>query len=164
MASKSVADEIKKMKPFKIRDIEINPPLILSPMAGVTDYTFRRLMKRRGGVGLVVSEFISVEGLTRTIRNRNGKCVSTKRTPVCRPDFRRAARTNGARRGNGAGSRRGYSRRQLRLSRSESRQTRRRFGAFEGFAASGNYSQRLIKRDHDSSYAENARRFFRFDD
>ncbi|MBC7901389.1 MAG: tRNA dihydrouridine synthase DusB [Saprospiraceae bacterium] len=53
------------MKAFKIRDIEINPPLILSPMAGVTDYTFRRLIKRRGGVGLVVSEFISVEGLTR---------------------------------------------------------------------------------------------------
>ncbi|HKP70746.1 MAG TPA: tRNA dihydrouridine synthase DusB [Pyrinomonadaceae bacterium] len=53
------------MKPFKIRNIEIDPPLILSPMAGVTDYTFRRLIKRRGGVGLVVSEFISVEGLTR---------------------------------------------------------------------------------------------------
>ncbi len=53
------------MKHFKIRNIEINPPLILSPMAGVTDYTFRRLIKRRGGVGLVVSEFISVEGLTR---------------------------------------------------------------------------------------------------
>lgn len=53
------------MKPFKIRNIDIDPPLILSPMAGVTDYTFRRLIKRRGGVGLVVSEFISVEGLTR---------------------------------------------------------------------------------------------------
>lgn len=53
------------MKPFQIRDILIDPPLILSPMAGVTDYTFRRLIKRRGGVGLVVSEFISVEGLTR---------------------------------------------------------------------------------------------------
>jgi tRNA-dihydrouridine synthase len=53
------------MKPFNIRNIEINPPLTLSPMAGVTDYIFRRLIKRRGGVGLVVSEFISVEGLTR---------------------------------------------------------------------------------------------------
>jgi tRNA-dihydrouridine synthase len=53
------------MKPFKIRNIEINPPLILSPMAGVTDYSFRRLIKRRGGIGLTVSEFISVEGLTR---------------------------------------------------------------------------------------------------
>src|ERR687885_2493312 len=53
------------MKPFKIRDIEIKPPLILSPMAGVTDISFRRLLKRRGGIGLTVSEFISVEGLTR---------------------------------------------------------------------------------------------------
>ncbi len=53
------------MRPFRIRNIEINPPMILSPMAGVTDFIFRRLIKRRGGVGLVVSEFISVEGLTR---------------------------------------------------------------------------------------------------
>lgn len=53
-------------KPFKIRDIEINPPLILSPMAGVTDISFRRLLKQRGGIGLTVSEFISVEGLTRS--------------------------------------------------------------------------------------------------
>jgi nifR3 family TIM-barrel protein len=52
-------------EPFKIRDIEINPPLILSPMAGVTDISFRRLLKRCGGIGLTVSEFISVEGLTR---------------------------------------------------------------------------------------------------
>ena len=55
-----------EVKPFKIRDVEINPPLILSPMAGVTDVSFRRLLKRRGGVGLSVSEFISVEGLTRS--------------------------------------------------------------------------------------------------
>ncbi|HEX8282490.1 MAG TPA: tRNA dihydrouridine synthase DusB [Pyrinomonadaceae bacterium] len=53
------------MKPFKIRDVEISPPLVLSPMAGVTDVPFRALLKRRGGIGLTVSEFISVEGLTR---------------------------------------------------------------------------------------------------
>ena len=53
------------MKPFNIGNIEINPPLVLSPMAGVTDYSFRRLLKRRGGVGMTVSEFISVEGMTR---------------------------------------------------------------------------------------------------
>ena len=35
-------------------------------MAGVTDISFRRLLKRRGGIGLTVSEFISVEGLTRS--------------------------------------------------------------------------------------------------
>src|ERR687884_668713 len=54
-----------QIKPFKIRDVQINPALVLSPMAGVTDVSFRRLLKRRGGVGLSVSEFISVEGLTR---------------------------------------------------------------------------------------------------
>ncbi|MCW5959697.1 MAG: tRNA dihydrouridine synthase DusB [Pyrinomonadaceae bacterium] len=53
------------MKPFKIKNISIDPPLVLSPMAGVTDFSFRRLIKARGGVGLSVSEFISVEGLTR---------------------------------------------------------------------------------------------------
>ena len=53
------------MKPFKIRDVLISPPLVLSPMAGVTDVAFRCLLKRRGGIGLTVSEFISVEGLTR---------------------------------------------------------------------------------------------------
>ncbi|HYP54334.1 MAG TPA: tRNA-dihydrouridine synthase family protein, partial [Pyrinomonadaceae bacterium] len=52
-------------KPFKIRDVLISPPLVLSPMAGVTDVPFRALLKRRGGIGLTVSEFISVEGLTR---------------------------------------------------------------------------------------------------
>jgi nifR3 family TIM-barrel protein len=53
------------IKSFKIRDVLIDPPLVLSPMAGVTDVAFRCLLKRRGGIGLTVSEFISVEGLTR---------------------------------------------------------------------------------------------------
>ena len=38
---------------------------MLAPMAGVTDSSFRRLIKELGGVGLIVTEFISVEGLTR---------------------------------------------------------------------------------------------------
>src|SRR5436309_8954913 len=52
-------------RPLKMRAIENNPPLIHSPMPVVSDISFRRILKRRGGVGLVVSEFISVEGLTR---------------------------------------------------------------------------------------------------
>jgi len=60
-----VAFLMNEIAPFRIRDIEINPPLVLSPMAGVTDISFRRLLKQRGGIGLTVSEFISVEGLTR---------------------------------------------------------------------------------------------------
>jgi nifR3 family TIM-barrel protein len=43
----------------------IDPPLILAPMAGVTDRQFRLILRRLGGVGLVTMEFISSEGLTR---------------------------------------------------------------------------------------------------
>lgn len=45
--------------------VRIEPNLLLAPMAGVTDSSFRRLIKELGGVGLIVTEFISVEGLTR---------------------------------------------------------------------------------------------------
>lgn len=50
---------------FKIGEHELSPPLILSPMAGVTDSPFRRIAKKCGNVGLIVTEFLSVEGLTR---------------------------------------------------------------------------------------------------
>ncbi len=45
--------------------VRISPNLVLAPMAGVTDSSFRRLIKELSGVGLIVTEFISVEGLTR---------------------------------------------------------------------------------------------------
>jgi tRNA-dihydrouridine synthase B len=48
-----------------IGGVAITPNLVLAPMAGVTDSSFRRLIKELGGVGLIVTEFISVEGLTR---------------------------------------------------------------------------------------------------
>jgi tRNA-dihydrouridine synthase B len=50
---------------FEIAGHKLSPPLVLSPMAGVTDSPFRRLAKKCGGLGLIVTEFISVEGLTR---------------------------------------------------------------------------------------------------
>src|ERR1044071_2008148 len=48
-----------------IGNVKISPNLVLAPMAGVTDSPFRRLIKELGGVGLIVTEFISIEGLTR---------------------------------------------------------------------------------------------------
>jgi nifR3 family TIM-barrel protein len=45
--------------------LDIDPPLILAPMAGVTDRQFRLILRRLGGVGLVTMEFVSSEGLTR---------------------------------------------------------------------------------------------------
>ncbi|HVN80798.1 MAG TPA: tRNA-dihydrouridine synthase family protein, partial [Terriglobia bacterium] len=50
---------------MRIRNLVINPATVLSPMAGLTDSVFRRLIKRLGGCGLVMTEFTSAEGLTR---------------------------------------------------------------------------------------------------
>jgi nifR3 family TIM-barrel protein len=45
--------------------IEVKHPLVLAPMAGVSDRQFRLILRRVGGVGLVTMEFISSEALTR---------------------------------------------------------------------------------------------------
>ncbi len=45
--------------------VPIDPPLVLAPMAGITDRQFRLILRRVGGVGLVAMEFISSEALTR---------------------------------------------------------------------------------------------------
>lgn len=52
---------------MKIGSIELSPPFALAPMAGMTDTAFRRLVKRKGGCGLVVTEMVSSEGLVRGI-------------------------------------------------------------------------------------------------
>src|SRR6187397_168776 len=52
---------------MKIGRIELKSPFVVSPMAGMTDTAFRRLVKRQGGCGLVVSEMVSSEGLIRGI-------------------------------------------------------------------------------------------------
>ena len=53
--------------PVKIGSVALKSPFILAPMAGMTDTAFRRLVKSRGGCGLVVTEMVSSEGLIRGI-------------------------------------------------------------------------------------------------
>ena len=52
---------------MKIGNVNLESPFVVSPMAGMTDTAFRRLVKRQGGCGLVVSEMVSSEGLVRGI-------------------------------------------------------------------------------------------------
>jgi nifR3 family TIM-barrel protein len=52
---------------MKIGKVDLAPPFALAPMAGMTDTAFRRLVKRKGGCGLVVTEMVSSEGLVRGI-------------------------------------------------------------------------------------------------
>jgi tRNA-dihydrouridine synthase B len=53
---------------YKVRDLEIRPATILAPMAGVTDTLFRRVIRGLGGCGLLMTEFTSSEGITRSAR------------------------------------------------------------------------------------------------
>jgi nifR3 family TIM-barrel protein len=50
---------------LRIRDVVIRPAHILAPMAGITDTVFRRFIKRLGGCGLIMTEFVSCEGMIR---------------------------------------------------------------------------------------------------
>jgi nifR3 family TIM-barrel protein len=52
---------------MKIGSVALPSPFAVAPMAGMTDTAFRRLVKRHGGCGLVVTEMVSSEGLIRGI-------------------------------------------------------------------------------------------------
>ena len=56
---------------FNISNVEINNPVILAPMAGITDHPFRQICKKFGA-GLVYTEFVSADGIIR----KNEKTLS----------------------------------------------------------------------------------------
>ena len=45
--------------------VPVDPPLVLAPMAGITDRVYRLMLRRIGGVGLVTMEFISADAISR---------------------------------------------------------------------------------------------------
>jgi tRNA-dihydrouridine synthase B len=50
---------------LRLGPVPVDPPLVLAPMAGITDHLYRLMLRRIGGVGLVTMEFISSEAITR---------------------------------------------------------------------------------------------------
>jgi len=55
------------VQPLQIGSVQAMTNLVLAPMSGVTDTAFRRMVKHcsEDAVGLLVSEFVAAEGLTR---------------------------------------------------------------------------------------------------
>jgi tRNA-dihydrouridine synthase B len=51
---------------LSIRQVRIAPATVLAPMAGVTDTIFRRMIRGLGGCGLIMTEFTSADGVTRS--------------------------------------------------------------------------------------------------
>jgi tRNA-dihydrouridine synthase B len=63
--------------------VRLPTPLVLAPLAGHTDRAFRGLVREIGGVGLVVTEMVSSEGLTRGSEfSREIAAVSRDERPV----------------------------------------------------------------------------------
>ena len=54
-------------RPVRVGSVTLASPMVVAPMAGMTDSAFRRLVKRQGGCGLVVTEMVSADGLVRGI-------------------------------------------------------------------------------------------------
>lgn len=62
------------LKPISIGDIQIESPVLLAPMTGVTDLPFRKLV-RRFGSGLNVTEMIASQAMIRETRQSLQKCA-----------------------------------------------------------------------------------------
>jgi len=68
---------------LRIRDVVVRPAQILAPMAGITDTVFRRFIKRLGGCGLIMTEFVSSEGLLRqNLRSRRYLYYTAEERPI----------------------------------------------------------------------------------
>jgi tRNA-dihydrouridine synthase B len=52
------------LKPIKLKNLQIDTPLFLAPMAGITDKPFRQICKSFGA-GVVYTEFVSADGIVR---------------------------------------------------------------------------------------------------
>jgi len=68
---------------LRIRDLTIRPAHVLAPMAGITDTVFRRFIKRLGGCGLIMTEFVSSEGMIRqSLRSRRYLYYTEEERPI----------------------------------------------------------------------------------
>ena len=67
MLSAPESQNTPRLKPINVGPVQIDTPVILAPMSGVTDMPFRRLVKSFGA-GLVVSEMIASQAMIRECR------------------------------------------------------------------------------------------------
>lgn len=59
-------------RPLRIGSLTIDPPILQAPMAGFTNYVFRRIVREFGGAGLQATEMISAEGFVRMVGGVKG--------------------------------------------------------------------------------------------
>ena len=72
MSAETLAANLAPASAFTIGGIVIDPPVVLAPMAEVTNGAYRRLVKRTGNPGLLVTELIS----TMAIHHKSARTIS----------------------------------------------------------------------------------------
>ena len=50
------------VKPIKIGDVVVDPPILQAPMAGFTNFAFRQMVREYGGTGLIATEMVNARG------------------------------------------------------------------------------------------------------
>ena len=61
-ANKSSTDSLPDVKPLRIGDVVVDPPILQAPMAGFTNYAFRQIVREYGGSGLQATEMVNARG------------------------------------------------------------------------------------------------------
>ena len=61
-ANKSSTDSLPEVKPLRIGDVVVDPPILQAPMAGFTNYAFRQIVREYGGSGLQATEMVNARG------------------------------------------------------------------------------------------------------
>ena len=93
--------------------VSVDPPLILAPMAGVTDRDFRLIVRRIGGVGVVSMEFISSRAIVHgNRRTRELMHFCDEERPLAIQIYGSDAATMARGRASGRGARRRHLRHQ----------------------------------------------------
>ena len=49
----------RKLGPLLIGPVVVDPPLLQAPMAGFTNYAYRQILRKFGGVGLPATEMLT---------------------------------------------------------------------------------------------------------
>ncbi|MCH2182316.1 MAG: tRNA dihydrouridine synthase DusB [Mariniblastus sp.] len=60
--SNETNETLPAIKPLKIGDLVVDPPILQAPMAGFTNYAFRQMVREYGGSGLQATEMINARG------------------------------------------------------------------------------------------------------
>ena len=59
------------VKSLQIGTLSVDPPVLQAPMAGYTNYAYRQIVRRLGGVGLPATEMISARSFLATVARSN---------------------------------------------------------------------------------------------